>query len=280
TLHWLHRILAFSFAALMIVLVVRIPRGPLRTAAHSAFGLTILQIIVAAAMVLHLLPPTLRAAHILVGALIWVALVLMAVISGRTGQEAVVADSGGAVIPPSPDAETFAASPVAPARPSLLRDFVTLTKPRIISLLLVTTVAPMFITDRGIPPLSLVLWVIVGGYLMAGGANAINMWFDRDIDTRMTRTRARPIPSGRIAPGVGLAFGIGLGAIAFMVFYRQVNPLSAWLALGGLLFYVLIYTMWLKRSTAQNIVIGGAAGTGGAADHDVLRGGPLEPHRV
>jgi protoheme IX farnesyltransferase len=118
----------------------------------------------------------------------------------------------------------------------------------------------MFITDRGIPPLSLVLWVAVAGYLMAGGANAINMWFDRDIDTRMTRTKLRPIASGRISPAAGLAFGVGLGALSFAIFWFLVNPLSAWLALAGLLFYVFIYTMWLKRTTTQNIVIGGAAG--------------------
>ncbi len=145
-------------------------------------------------------------------------------------------------------------------KPTILADLVTLTKPRIISLLLVTTVAPMFMTDRGLPSAMLVLWVVVGGYLMAGGANAINMWFDRDIDDRMTRTRLRPIPAGRITPAQGLLFGIALGAIAFAIFWYQVNPLSAWLALGGLLFYVLIYTMLLKRNTAQNIVIGGAAG--------------------
>jgi protoheme IX farnesyltransferase len=144
--------------------------------------------------------------------------------------------------------------------PSILADLVTLTKPRIISLLLVTTVAPMFMTDRGLPAPMLVFWVVIGGYLMAGGANAINMWFDRDIDDRMTRTRLRPIPSGRIAPAQALLFGVVLGAIAFRVFWKQVNPLSAWLALGGLLFYVLVYTMLLKRKTAQNIVIGGAAG--------------------
>ena len=149
---------------------------------------------------------------------------------------------------------------MAAEKPTILADLVTLTKPRIISLLLVTTVAPMFMTDRGLPSAILVFWVVVGGYLMAGGANAINMWFDRDIDDRMTRTRLRPIPAGRITPAQGLVFGMALGVIAFAIFWYQVNPLSAWLALGGLLFYVLIYTMLLKRNTAQNIVIGGAAG--------------------
>lgn len=147
-----------------------------------------------------------------------------------------------------------------PARPSLLADFITLTKPRIISLLLVTTVAPMFITPAGLPSWQLVLWVTLGGYLMAGGANAINMWFDRDIDDLMARTRLRPIPSNRIAPPVALTFGVSLAVLAFVIFWTQVNPLSAWLALGGLLFYVLVYTAWLKRTSPHNIVIGGAAG--------------------
>ncbi len=141
-----------------------------------------------------------------------------------------------------------------------LRDYVTLTKPRIISLLLVTTVTPMFIALRGLPPLSVVLWSMLGGYLMAGGANAINMFMDRDIDARMPRTALRPIPSGRMSPAHVLAFGIVLGAAAFAVFALAVNLLSAWLALAGLLYYVFIYTRWLKRTSPQNIVIGGAAG--------------------
>jgi protoheme IX farnesyltransferase len=118
----------------------------------------------------------------------------------------------------------------------------------------------MFITPAGLPPISLILWVVLGGYLMAGGANAINMWFDRDIDDRMSRTRLRPIPAGRISPGAGLAFGVGLAVLAFTVLWYRVNALSAWLALSGLLFYVFVYTIWLKRSSPQNIVIGGAAG--------------------
>jgi len=143
---------------------------------------------------------------------------------------------------------------------SLSRDLVALTKPRVVSLLLLTAAAPMFITERGAPPLSLVLWVLLGGYLMAGGANAINMWFDRDIDDKMSRTRLRPVPAGRLAPTVALVFGLGLATLSFAILWRFANPLSASLALGGLLFYVLIYTVWLKRSTPHNIVIGGAAG--------------------
>jgi heme o synthase len=143
---------------------------------------------------------------------------------------------------------------------SLTADLLTLTKPKVVSLLLLTAVAPMFLTDRGLPPVALVGWVLLAGFLMAGGANAINMWFDRDVDTRMGRTRARPVAAGRLPAGAALAFGTGLGVVAFLLFHRFVNPLSAWLALAGLLFYVLVYTVWLKRSTPQNIVIGGAAG--------------------
>jgi protoheme IX farnesyltransferase len=142
----------------------------------------------------------------------------------------------------------------------LIRDLIALTKPRVISLLLLTTVAPMFITDRGLPSAALIGWVVLAGYLMAGGANAINMWFDRDIDLTMARTKLRPVPSGRLQPGAALLFGITLGAIAFALFWRFVNPLAAWLALAGLLFYVFVYTMTLKRWSPQNIVIGGAAG--------------------
>jgi protoheme IX farnesyltransferase len=138
------------------------------------------------------------------------------------------------------------------------RDLLALTKPRIISLLLVTTVAPMFLA--GTPSAQLVLLVVAGGYLMAGGANAVNMYFDRDIDSRMTRTRLRPIPSGRMAPHTALVFGVALAAAATALLARFVNVLTASLALGGFYFYILIYTRWLKRSTPQNIVIGGAAG--------------------
>jgi protoheme IX farnesyltransferase len=138
------------------------------------------------------------------------------------------------------------------------RDLVALTKPRIISLLLVTTIAPMFVAGR--PSWVLVLTVFVAGYLMAGGANAVNMYIDRDIDDRMARTRLRPIPSGRMQPREVLAFGILLATTATFLFAQVANVLTAALALGGFYFYVFVYTRWLKRSTPQNIVIGGAAG--------------------
>ncbi len=141
---------------------------------------------------------------------------------------------------------------------SLARDLIALTKPRIISLLLVTTIAPMFVA--GTPSIGLVLLVAVGGYLMAGGANAVNMYLDRDIDDRMARTRLRPIPSGRMAAPAVLAFGVALSCAATYMLAHFVNVLTAALALAGFYFYVFIYTRWLKRSTPHNIVIGGAAG--------------------
>ena len=145
---------------------------------------------------------------------------------------------------------------VRPSSPA--RDFVALTKPRIISLLLVTTVAPMYAAGR--PSWPLVLVVMLGGYLMAGGANAVNMYLDRDIDDRMARTRLRPIPGGRMSPLSVLAFGVALAVAATWLLAQFVNVLTAALALAGFYFYVFIYTRWLKRTTPQNIVIGGAAG--------------------
>jgi len=137
-------------------------------------------------------------------------------------------------------------------------DLVALTKPRIISLLLVTTVAPMY--AAGSPSLLTVILVVIGGYLMAGGANAVNMYFDRDIDDVMARTRTRPIPSGRMHPRAVLAYGAALATAATYLLAHFVNPLTAVLALGGFYCYIFVYTRLLKRRTPQNIVLGGAAG--------------------
>jgi protoheme IX farnesyltransferase len=146
----------------------------------------------------------------------------------------------------------------APVAPTLSRDLISLTKPRIISLLLVTTVAPMY--AAGSPSLLTVLIVTIGGYLMAGGANAVNMYLDRDIDDVMARTKLRPIPSGRMTPVQVLAFGIACATFATWLLAQFVNVLAAGMALAGFYFYVFIYTRWLKRTSPQNIVIGGAAG--------------------
>ena len=143
---------------------------------------------------------------------------------------------------------------------SRLGAYVALTKPRIIELLLVTTVPVMFVAERGVPPLDLVLVTVLGGALAAGGANAINMVVDRDIDALMERTRNRPLVTGELTPRAALTFALGLEVAAFALLWWQVNLLSAVLAVSACLFYVFVYTLWLKRTSRQNIVIGGAAG--------------------
>ena len=147
----------------------------------------------------------------------------------------------------------------AVSRRHLLSDYLSLTKPRVISLLLFTTLAAMLVAG-GLPSLTTLLAVTLGGYLAAGGAGALNCYLDRDMDGVMARTRRRPLPSGRLQPQQALRFGLALSALSFVVLWAGANLLAAGLALAGNLFYVLIYTYWLKRRSVQNIVIGGAAG--------------------
>ncbi|MFZ4516949.1 MAG: heme o synthase [Microthrixaceae bacterium] len=143
---------------------------------------------------------------------------------------------------------------------SRLGAYVALTKPRIIELLLVTTVPTMVVAEGGVPPLWLIVATVLGGTFAAGGANAINMYVDRDIDALMERTRDRPLVTGAVTPRAALTFAVGLEVVAFLWLWTFVNLLSAVLALSACLFYVFIYTLWLKRTSSQNIVIGGAAG--------------------
>jgi heme o synthase len=140
----------------------------------------------------------------------------------------------------------------------VVADYLELTKPKVQSLLLFTTVTTMLVA--GSPSLGLILLTCVGGYLSAGGAGAVNHFFDRDIDAQMARTADRPVPSGRVAPGAALAFGCVLAVLSILELTIFVNPLAAALAFSGFLGYTLVYTVWLKRRTPQNIVIGGAAG--------------------
>jgi protoheme IX farnesyltransferase len=158
--------------------------------------------------------------------------------------------------------------------------YVALTKPRIIELLLVTTVPTMFVAQRGLPSGWLILATLVGGTLAAGGANAINMYVDRDIDAIMQRTRNRPLVTGAVTPRAALTFAIALEVVAFAELWALVNLLSAVLAVSATLFYVFVYTLWLKRTSTSNIVIGGAAGAvpvlvGWAAVRDTLSLAPL-----
>jgi protoheme IX farnesyltransferase len=155
-----------------------------------------------------------------------------------------------------------AAAPVAEARPtrSKLAAYVAITKPRIIELLLVTTVPVQILAEQGLPSGWLVLWTVLGGTLAAGGAHAINMVVDRDIDRLMERTRDRPLVTGEITPRAAMTFAVALEVAAFALLWGAVNLLSAVLATSAMLFYVFVYTLWLKRTSTRNIVIGGAAG--------------------
>jgi protoheme IX farnesyltransferase len=153
---------------------------------------------------------------------------------------------------------TAAAVSRRPAALNVVRDYLTLTKPKVQSLLLFTTVTTMYVA--GDPSIELVFLTCLGGALSAGGAGAINHAIDRDIDRKMSRTASRPVASGRISPTAATAFGILLGCASVLLLALAVNPLAAALSLSGFLGYVCVYTLWLKRTTPQNIVIGGAAG--------------------
>jgi protoheme IX farnesyltransferase len=188
-------------------------------------------------------PAILATVHNALSALVWLAAVALAMLAVRLP-----------VHIPDP-----APRPV-PAWRATLSDYVALTKPRVISLLLFTTFAAMFITSAGAPPWYLVVWTLIGGYLMAGGANAVNMAYDADIDNVMGRTSKRPTVNGHISPRRAFIFGMSLALLSFAIFLLFVNWLAAVLAVLGFLYYTVIYTRWLKRSTWQNIVIGGGAG--------------------
>jgi protoheme IX farnesyltransferase len=141
-----------------------------------------------------------------------------------------------------------------------VRAYVALTKPRIIELLLITTIPTMLVAAKGLPPARLIVLTLVGGTLAAGGANALNMVYDRDIDARMERTKHRPLVTGAVSVRSAVVFALALEVAAFVILAATVNLLSAVLAISATAFYMLVYTMWLKRSSPQNIVIGGAAG--------------------
>jgi len=206
------------------------------------------QVAVGAAVVTLHLPAALRGLHLALAGAVWVGTVVLAVIADRLPPVGKPVD-----LPRDVRAARRSAREVA-------LDYVSLAKPRIIPLLLITALGGMMMARRGWPSTGLVVLTLLGGAMAAAGAAAINCWIDRDLDRAMTRTRHRPLPDGRIAPSHALLFGIGLGLAAFLTLAFWVNVLAATLAISGLLFYVFVYTLWLKRSTAQNIVIGGAAG--------------------
>jgi protoheme IX farnesyltransferase len=249
----LHRALAGLIGLLVVISLLAVLRRHRREpAVRATVALTLaalaFQVAVGAAVVTLHLPPVLRGLHLALASAVWAGTVVLAVIANR--------------LPPIEAAAPVRDDVQARGRPAreVVVDYISLMKPRIIPLLLITALGGMMMAQRGWPSTRLVLLTLLGGAMAAAGAAAINCWIDRDLDRTMSRTRHRPLPDGRIAPSHALLFGIGLGLAAFLVLAFWVNVLAATLAISGLLFYVFVYTLWLKRSTTQNIVIGGAAG--------------------
>jgi len=249
----LHRGVAAVIGLLIVFSLVSVlARHRRQPAVRATVALTLaalaFQVAVGAAVVTLRLPAALRGLHLALASAVWAGTVILAVIVQRLSPD-----------PALPWRGTDIDVVRRPARDVVL-DYVSLAKPRIIPLLLITALGGMMMAERGWPSTGLVVLTLLGGALAAAGAGAINCWIDRDIDGEMLRTRRRPLPDGRIAPGHALLFGIVLGLLAFVLLAFWVNVLAATLAISGLLFYVFVYTLWLKRSTVQNIVIGGAAG--------------------
>jgi protoheme IX farnesyltransferase len=276
--HALHRYVAAVVLVVLAALAVIAVRSPglrpwQRTVAVGIFAAYLVQVVVGGLQVVTLLSDWSQTLHLALGALIWGGTVALAVASyyaARTQAVATVAadagrggartDRGGSDPTGAPEAA------LTTSTSDTIRAYVALTKPRIIELLLVTTVPAMVLATRDVPGiqpmdwLRVTVWTLIGGTLAAGAANAINQYLDRDIDERMVRTRRRPLPAHQVTPERAMVFGITLAAISVAVMAAFVNLLAAFLTLLAIAFYVFVYTILLKRSTPQNIVIGGAAG--------------------
>ncbi len=281
--HALHRyVAAVVFVILLgVVIAARRRRPAIRRLAALAIGIAalyLIQIVIGGLQVLTLLAGWTQTLHVALGALIWggaVALATMAYYTAR--MEPVLASDGPTRGPDAAGTDAGASGavdPVATSRPDgqtpalrgTIRAYIALTKPRIIELLLVTTLPAMILATRDVPgiqPLDwlwLTAWTLLSGTLAAGAANAINQYLDRDIDERMVRTRRRPLPANDITPERAMVFGVVLAVISIALMAWFANLLAAFLTLLAIAFYVFVYTILLKRSTPQNIVIGGAAG--------------------
>jgi protoheme IX farnesyltransferase len=242
----LHRLgaAAFAIAALMATFSAARTGSPrARNTAFTGMLLLFVQIGLGAANVLLHLPNALREAHAANAALTFLCFVAAAVFARI-----------------DPVQEALPATRAAGGWRGAITDYYELTKPRIIVLLLITTLAAMIMAARGLPPLGLTLITLIGGALAAASGGVFNCVIDRDIDLVMQRTMSRPLPQGRVTPTEALIFAGLLGTVSFALLYICVNPLAAWLSLAGNAYYVIIYTLWLKRTTTLNIVIGGAAG--------------------
>jgi protoheme IX farnesyltransferase len=256
TAMFVHRLLAAGVFLLVLWVAIRA-----RTMAGRSKDLVVLstlavalfagQVLSGALNVWSRLRPWAVVLHVALSVLIWSTVVALATLASRMprrvdASKEPVADTEG--------------TPSGGSLRDTVTAYVRLTKPRIIVLLLITTVPAMMLAAQGIPPIGLMLATLIGGSIAAGSANAVNMYLDRDIDEIMRRTRRRPLPAHAVTPDHALRFGFVLGAVSYLFLSVTVNVLSATLALSAIAFYVFVYTMWLKRTTAQNIVIGGAAG--------------------
>jgi protoheme IX farnesyltransferase len=248
-LQWLHRFMVLAVGLLMLSLAakafrknVELPQ-PVKTLALLLIAGFALQGVLGWQLVALNRPALLATLHNALSAGLWVGAIALAMLGMRLPM---------ALPQPAPR--------VLPAWRQTVNDYIAITKPKVISLLLFTTFAGMFITTAGMPPWYLVFWTMIGGYLMAGGANAVNMAYDIDIDNKMGRTSKRPTASGRISAKRAYLFGFVLAGLSVAIFLLFVNWLSALLAVIGFVYYSVVYTQWLKRSTWQNIVIGGGAG--------------------
>jgi protoheme IX farnesyltransferase len=255
-MHHAHRVAALLTGIALVFMAVQVVRRTPRdrtlvTLAHGALALWFTQALIGGTVVLTGVQPWTVIAHVLTGALVWTLVVALAMLAYRRAPEAEAAEPAGAKDRPGGGpARRFARA----------KAYFMLTKPRIIELLLITTVPAMVVAERGWPSVWLVLATLLGGSLTAGSANAINCFLDRDIDERMQRTSGRPLPAHQVEPQSALVFGIVLGILGFVFLTATVNLVAASLAVGAILFYVFVYTMWMKRTTPSNIVIGGAAG--------------------
>ena len=270
--HVLHRWIAVVVGTIVVAMAViatrtQRERPTLVRLAVAAAALFAIQVVVGGLQVLTHLSAWTQTLHLALGAVIFALLVGLAVTSFYAARMVAVVGTGrGAGTGQSNDERTDRRQATPQTTGDRIRAYIALTKPRIIELLLVTTVPAMVLATRWVPGIDWgdwgwrVVWTLIGGSLAAGSANAINCYLDRDIDELMARTRRRPLPAHQVEPVNAVVFGIALGILSFALMAWMINLLAAFLTLLAIGFYVVVYTMLLKRSPPQNIVIGGAAG--------------------
>ena len=260
--HMAHRVIAGLGGLYIIVAAVQARRlkGQSRALAGMGMGaaaLVVAQVLAGAANPWFQFAAAARVIHLSLASALWGHLVAMAVVAARMEPEA----GESATARGSGEGATSASEPRSSGTlAAVIGDYVALTKPRVMSLLLVTAFGGMVLAAEGLPGAGLIATVIIGGALASGGASSLNHWLDRDIDRKMERTSTRPVASDRVSGRQALVFGLVLNVLAFALLWWGANLLAASLAMAGSVFYVLVYTKWLKRTTTQNIVVGGAAG--------------------